>query len=309
MESARPPGATLHGHGHGDRHPGHGRPHPPARGLGLALLVVLGFGVLEVVVGWLSGSLALTSDGLHMITDAAALGLAWGAQWVARRPPDATLTFGYERIEALAGFVNAITYLALLGWIVFEAVQRIVAPPPIDTGLALPVAVLGLFINVAVWWLLHREADDLNVRGALLHVLGDLAGSVVAITAILTARYTGATIVDPILSLVLSVLLLLSTLRLLRDSGRVLMNASPPGIHPPAIAEALGSITGVLAVHDLHVWLMSGGQPALAAHVSIGAIDDWPRVLDEARHVLEERFGIGHVTLQPEVEVGGGRPV
>jgi cobalt-zinc-cadmium efflux system protein len=309
MQTLRPPETSVHGHGHDDRHPGHGRPRPPARGLGLALAVVLGFGVLEVLVGWLSGSLALTSDGLHMLTDAAALGLAWGAQWIARRPADATLTFGYERVEALAGFVNALTYLVLLVWIVFEAMQRVLAPPPIDTGLALPVAVLGLLINVIVWWLLHREASDLNVRGALLHVIGDLAGSVVAITALLTARYTGATIVDPLLSMVLSALLLLSTLRLLRDSGRVLMNATPPGLQPLAIAEALQAVDGVLAVHDLHVWSMSGGQPALAAHLRITEISDWPRVLDQARDILERRFDIGHVTLQPEAGAPDGSPV
>jgi cobalt-zinc-cadmium efflux system protein len=309
MESARTLEIGVHGHGHDDRHPGHGRPKPPARGLGLALAVVLGFGILEVLVGWLSGSLALTSDGLHMLTDAAALGLAWSAQWIARRPPDSRLTFGYERVEALAGFVNAITYLVLLGWIVVEAVQRVLTPPSIDTGLALPVAVLGLVINVIVWWLLHREASDLNVRGALLHVLGDLAGSVVAITALLTARYTGAMIVDPLLSMVLSALLLLSTLRLLHDSGRVLMNAAPADLDPVAVADSLKAIDGVFAVHDLHVWSMSGGQSALAAHLSIAEISDWPTVLDQARHVLDQRFGIRHVTLQPEFWNPVGSPV
>lgn len=309
MESARVSEIGVHGHGHDDRHPGHGRPKPPARGLGLALAVVLGFGVIEVLVGWLSGSLALAADGLHMLTDAAALGLAWGAQWIARRPPDSRLTFGYERIEALAGFVNALTYLVLLSWVVFEAIQRVLAPPPIDTDLALPVAVLGLLINVLVWWLLHREASDLNVRGALLHVLGDLAGSVVAITALLTARYTGVTIVDPLLSMVLSALLLFSTLRLLRDSSRVLMNAAPAGLDPAAVAASLEALDGVVAVHDLHVWSMSGGQPALAAHLSIVKIADWPRVLEDARQVLDQRFHIQHVTLQPEFGSRIGPPV
>jgi cobalt-zinc-cadmium efflux system protein len=266
----------------------------------MALAIVLAFGVLEVVVGWLSGSLALASDGLHMLTDAAALALAWGAQWLARRPPDARLTFGYERVEALAGFVNAIAYLGLLVWIVVEAVQRLFDPPAIATGLALPVAVAGLFVNVAVWWMLHREGDDLNVRGAMLHVLGDLAGSVVAISAILVARYTGVNLVDPLMSLVISALLLVSTLRLLRDSARVLMNAAPVGLLPADIAGVLAEIDGVRAVHDLHVWSMSSGQAALAAHLAVSELGRWPVILEAARAALEERFGIHHVTLQPE---------
>lgn len=305
MTSTHPSAGGLHAHGHDDRHPGHGRPGPPARGLGLALVVVLAFGVLEVVVGWLSGSLALASDGLHMLTDAAALALAWGAQWIARRPADARLTFGYERIESLAGFVNALSYLVLLAWIVFEALQRLSAPPPIDTGLALPVAVLGLLVNIAVWWMLHSDADDLNVRGAMLHVIGDLAGSVVAICAILAARYTGLTVIDPLMSLAISVLLLISTLRLLRDTARVLLNATPPGLDPTELATSLSSVPGVRAVHDLHVWLMAGGQPALAAHLVVDRLEDWPRVLDEVRAVMDQRFAIHHLTLQPEPAHGG----
>jgi cobalt-zinc-cadmium efflux system protein len=299
----------FHGHGHDDRHPGHGRVRSPAAGLGWALVIVLGFGLLEVVVGWLSGSLALASDGLHMLTDAGALALAWGAQWMARRPADSRLTFGYERVEALAGFVNALVYLALLAWIVIEAIGRLAAPPPIDTDLALPVAVLGLVINIAVWWVLQREHGDLNVRGALLHVVGDLVGSVVAISAILSARYLGTTVVDPLMSLVLSGLLLISTSRLLRDASRVLMNATPPGLYPADIASVLSNLEGVRAVHDLHVWLMSSGQPALAAHVSITELSAWPGILEHARHELDQAFGIRHVTLQPELEQtsSGGR--
>jgi cobalt-zinc-cadmium efflux system protein len=305
MNSAHASAGGLHAHGHDDRHPGHGRPRPPARGLGLALFVVLAFGVLEVVVGWLSGSLALASDGLHMLTDAAALALAWGAQWIARRPADARLTFGYERVESLAGFVNALSYLVLLAWIVFEALQRLSAPPPIDTGLALPVAVLGLLVNIAVWWILHSDADDLNVRGAMLHVIGDLAGSVVAICAILAVHYTGLTVVDSLMSLAISVLLLVSTLRLLRDTARVLLNATPPGLDPVELAASLSSVPGVLAVHDLHVWLMAGGQPALAAHLVVDRLEDWPRVLDEVRAAMDQRFAIHHLTLQPEPALGG----
>lgn len=300
MSSTHAGAGGLHAHGHDDRHPGHGRPRPPARGLALALVVVLSFGAVEVLVGWLSGSLALASDGLHMLTDAAALALAWGAQWIARRPADSRLTFGYERIESLAGFVNALSYLVLLAWIVVEAFQRLAVPESIDTDLALPVAVLGLLINIAVWWMLHREADDLNMRGALLHVLGDLAGSVVAICAIVAARYTGSTVLDPLMSLAISMLLLVSTLRLLRDTARVLLNATPSGLDPPVLAAALAEVPGVITVHDLHVWSMAGGQPALAAHLVVERLQDWPTVLEQVRSEMDQRFGIHHLTLQPE---------
>lgn len=289
-----------HAHGHDDRHPGHGRRSIPSRGLGIACLIVLGFSALEIIVGLTSGSLALTSDGLHMLTDALALGLAWGAQWVARRPPDARLTFGYERAESLAAFVNALTYFALLGWIVFEAIDRFRAPHPLDASLALPVAVGGLLVNIAVWWALHRDGDDLNVRGALLHVLGDLAGSAIAITAIVLAATTGWTFVDPLLTLVISVLLLISTGRLLRDSARVLMNATPQGLDLAALSSALSALPGVTDVHDLHVWSISSGQPALAAHLRLVDGADWVAVLEAARSMLSTDFSVQHVTLQPE---------
>ncbi len=289
-----------HAHGHGDRHPGHGRKSLPSRGLGIACLIIFGFSLLEIMVGLVSGSLALASDGLHMLTDALALALAWGAQWVARRPPDARLTFGYERVESLAAFVNALAYLVLLGWIVFEAIGRFRSPHVLDAGLALPVAVAGLLVNVGVWWALHRDGDDLGVRGAMLHVMGDLAGSAIAITAIVVSAATGWTAVDPLLTLVISLLLLGSTVRLLRDSSRVLMNAAPAGLDLERLSAALATLPGVTGVHDLHVWNISTGQPALAAHLQLMPGADWVAVLEHARALMAADFSIQHVTLQPE---------
>jgi cobalt-zinc-cadmium efflux system protein len=292
--------SELHSHGEDDRHPGHGRSAAPSRGLGLSLALVLSFGLVEIATGWFSGSLALLADGLHMLTDALALALAWGAQWLARRPPDAAHTFGYERVESLAAFVNALFYLGLIAWIVVEAIGRFSDPPPIVFGAAMPVAVAGLLVNAIAWWLLHRDSHDLNIRGALLHVMGDFAASLAAIIAIGVAAYTGWLLIDPLLTLLISALLLLSSLRLLADSARVLMNAAPGNLHPADIAAALRAIPGVLDVHDLHVWSMSSGQPALAAHLGVVSLVEWPAVLAAARERLVAEFGIEHITLQPE---------
>lgn len=287
-------------HGHDDHGHPHHRVHAPSSSLGWSVLIVLGFGVLEIVVGVVSGSLALASDGVHMLTDAAALGLAWGAQWFSRRKPGPQMSFGYGRIEPLAALVNGLFYLGVLGFIVHEAIGRMRAPPPIDPTVALPVAVVGLLVNAAVWRLLHGDRHELNTRGALLHVIGDFAGSLIAIVALATVWLSGWTLVDPILSLAISALLLVSTVRLLRESGRVLMNAAPDGVDPAAVEASLRSPDGVDSVHDLHLWSLGDGRPALAAHLAIDDIAHWPRILDELRRTMDERHGIRHLTLQPE---------
>jgi cobalt-zinc-cadmium efflux system protein len=157
-----------------------------------------------------------------------------------------------------------------------------------------------LLVNAIAWWLLHRDSHDLNIRGALLHVMGDFAASLAAIIAIGVAAYTGWLLIDPLLTLLISALLLISSLRLLADSARVLMNAAPGNLHPAEIAAALRCIPGVLDVHDLHVWSMSSGQPALAAHLRVVSLVQWPAVLAAARERLVTDFGIEHITLQPE---------
>jgi cobalt-zinc-cadmium efflux system protein len=164
----------------------------------------------------------------------------------------------------------------------------------------MPVAVAGLVVNAVAWWLLHRDSHDLNIRGALLHVMGDFAASMAAIIAIGVAAYTGWLLIDPLLTLLISALLLVSSLRLLVDSARVLMNAAPGGLHPEEIARVLRDIPGVMDVHDLHVWSMSSGQPALAAHLGVASLARWPAVLASARERLAADFGIEHLTLQPE---------
>lgn len=293
-----------HGHGphHGDHDPGHrhGRPDTGGSALGWSLLVVFGFGLIEIVVGFVSGSLALVSDGVHMLTDSLALAIAYGAKRLARRASGPTLSFGWGQVEPLAAFTNALFYLAVLGFIVYEALGRLVDPPPIDASLALPVAILGLLVNAGVWRILRGGRHQINTRAALLHVIGDFAGSLIAIVAIAWVHYTGWGLIDPLLSLAISALLLVSTVRLLRDSGRVLLNGVPVGLEPAQVGEALKSIDGVVGFHDLHLWSIGDGEPALAAHLRVSDMVRWPRILGQARAMLKDRFGIGHTTLQPE---------
>lgn len=292
-------------HGDDDGAHGHRRSRRPSGAIGWALVLVLGFAGVEALVGWLSGSLALVSDAVHMLTDGVALGLAFAAQLVARRRPSTTHSFGYERAETLAAFVNGLFYLALLGAIAVEAVHRLIEPRPIAAGLALPVAVLGLLINAGMLMMLHKDREHINTRAALLHVIGDFAGSLIAIVAISVAWGTGWTRIDPLLSLVLCLLMLVSTWRILRESSHILMNAAPESVDVEAVARTLHSVQGVRSVHDLHVWALGGSTVALAAHVRIDRMDRWPQALAQARKALRAEFGIEHVTLQPEAEPAG----
>jgi cobalt-zinc-cadmium efflux system protein len=291
-------------HREGDATHAH-RGRDPSKALGWSLALVLGFGAVEALVGWLSGSLALMSDAVHMVTDGMALGLAWFAQRIAQRAPTESHSFGYERVEALAAFVNGLFYLVLLGVIALEAVGRMVHPVPLRADWAFPVAVIGLVINGIMWRMLQADSDRLNTRAAMLHVIGDFAGSVTAIVAIGLAWWTGWTRFDALLALAISLVMLFSTSRVLRDSSRVLMNAAPESVDVGEAGRALRALAGVTDVHDLHVWSLGSGHTALAAHLTLERIEAWPQILARARAVMRERFGIEHLTLQPEAAAGG----
>ncbi len=289
------------GHARGDGAHEHRRTVRPAQTIGWALVLVLAFAGVEALVGWLSHSLALVSDAVHMLTDGVALGLAWIAQRIARRRPSPSHSFGYERVETLAAFVNGLFYCVLLGAIALEAVDRLANPLPIRADWALPVAVIGLVINIVMVWMLHADRDQLNVRAALLHVFGDLAGSVIAIVAITVAWLTGWLAVDPLLSLALCAIMLVSAFHILRDSSRVLMNAAPDSIDVGAAGRALLGVEGVRSVHDLHIWALGGEKTALAAHLGVEEMAQWPQVLERVRACMRDEFGIEHLTIQPEV--------
>lgn len=286
----------------GTEHVGHHLGHA-GRGRHLigALALTLGFAFIEAAAGVWSGSLALISDAGHMLTDASALGLAALAAWLARRPPSARHTYGLVRAEILAALFNGILMLGLIAFIVWEAIARLAEPRPVDGGTVLLVAFLGLLVNLLVAWRLSRGERDLNTRAALLHVIGDLLGSVAAIVAGGVILATGWTPIDPLLSLLVAGLILISAWRLIAEALHILLEATPAHLSAIAIGEALADLPGVRAVHDLHIWTLSSGKIALSAHLDLDSLETWPPVLAEARRQLAERFGIGHVTLQPEI--------
>ena len=283
-----------HGHDHAHDHGAH-----DSRRLGLALGLTLAFAGVEAVGGWLSGSLALMGDAGHMLTDATSLGLAALAARVARKPPTERHSFGLGRVEVLAALINALFMLAVVAGIAWAALDRFAHPREVSGGAVMLVAALGLVVNLGAAWLLHG-GEGLNVRGALLHVLGDLLGSVAALVAGAVILTTGWTPIDPLLSLLICVLILYASLNLLREGVHVLMEGVPGHLTLSEGGEALAAVDGVESVHDLHIWVPDAGMTALAAHLVVTDIREWEQVLERARHLLREEFGIEHTTLQPE---------
>jgi len=272
-----------------------------SRRLGWVLAITATFMVVEVIGGVLSSSLALLADAGHMFTDVAALGLSLFAIRLARRPATSKRTYGYARLEILAALVNGATLLVIAGLILVEAWERLRQPTAIGGGVMLSVATLGLGVNAVGAFLLHAHAhDNLNVRGAYLHVLGDLLGSVGAIVAAVIVLTTGWTAADPIVSALIAVLILYSAWNLVREATNVLLESVPPHIDMDAVLDELWEVDGLDDVHDVHVWTLTSGFVALSAH---GVIDDpteHTRILQDIRDKMGAR-GIKHVTFQIEL--------
>lgn len=294
------PQDNHHSHSHHGPEHHHHRP-PRGRLLILALALTLGFAVVEAVAGWWSGSLALLGDAGHMFTDSLALLLATVAAGLARRPPGPRHSYGLGRVEALAALANGITMLAVVAWITWQAVARLLAPIPVHGATVSVVALTGLLVNLVVAWLLSRGEQNLNTRAALLHVMGDLLGSVAALAAGMVISFTGWTPIDPLLSMLISGLILASTLRLLRQVVSTLLEGVPDGLSLAEIGHAMAQVDGVVSVHDLHVWSLDSRQAALSAHIIVRHNQDWPGVLLRLRRLLLGRYGIDHATLQPEL--------
>jgi cobalt-zinc-cadmium efflux system protein len=286
-------------HSHNDDH-GHNHSHSSGKILLFALVFTTGFAVVEVFAGFMANSLALLSDAGHMFTDSLSLVVGAFCAWLANKPASRKHSFGLQRAEVLGALFNVIFMFLVIAFIGYEAIQRMRNTPEVNGATVLLIGGLGLLVNVVVAWVLMRGEQTINVRGALLHVMGDLLGSVAAVAAGAIIYFGGPAIMDPILSVVVCLLILVSAVRLLGAVTRVLMEGVPQGIHPQEVSQALTEIEGVSAVHDLHIWSLSSTSHALAAHVDLRAMPEWQAVLPQIRRVLHDRFGIEHSTLQPE---------
>ena len=282
-------------------HLAQGRTTPLPR-LWLVLGLTGAFMVLEVVGGWLSGSLALLADAGHMLTDAGALALALLTAWIARRPANDSKTYGYLRWEILAALVNGAALFGIAAWVVLEALRRINHPQPIRSGMFLAIAAAGLVVNLISLGLLHgARSGSLNARGAYLHVLSDALGSLGALAAAAIIWSTGWTVADPIASIALSLLILVGAWRLLRESTAILLESVPGHVSMSEVQRRILAVPGVRAAHDLHVWTVVNGVVAMSGHAVVPDLGAHPGVLDGIRREMAG-LGIGHVTIQLEVE-------
>jgi cobalt-zinc-cadmium efflux system protein len=293
---------TIDGHAHHHHH--HAVSPDADRGrLVTALALILGFMVAEVAAGLLSGSLALLSDAAHMLTDAGSIALALVAARLAARPPSAAFTFGLGRAEIISAQVNGAALLVLAGVIAVEAVQRLMSPPDVEGGVVVVVGLVGALVNVAAAWQLARaERRSLNVEGARAHVLTDLWASLAAATAGAIILITGWGAADGVAALLVAALMVRSGWALLRDAGRVLLEGSPEGVRSEDVGRALAAAPGIVEVHDLHVWEVTSGFTALAAHVLVAPGDDCHARRRELELLVHDRFGIDHTTLQVDHE-------
>ncbi|MEA2370045.1 MAG: cobalt-zinc-cadmium efflux system protein [Solirubrobacteraceae bacterium] len=294
---------TGHAHGGGHGHAGHSHgvsPDADAAKLSIALGLIVGFMVVEVVVGLVAHSLALLSDAAHMLTDAAAIGLSLVAARLALRPAKGAMTFGLKRVEILSAQANGVTLLVLAAFIAYEGVRRLFDPPVVRAGLILAVALVGVAVNITATWTLARaNRQSLNVEGSFQHLLTDLyafVGTAIAAGVILLTGFNRA---DPIVSLLIAGLMIHSGYGLVKASARIFLEAAPHGLDPNVIGLALAGYPGVVEVHDLHVWEVTSGFPALSAHVLVdNDHNDCHGVRRSLTALLHDRFEIDHVTLQ-----------
>lgn len=298
----------MHDHHHHHHRHGHGHGHG-GNGLLWALGLTLGFALLEGIGGWWAQSLALLGDAGHMVSDATALGLAALAARIARRPPSTRHSYGLGRAEVVAALVNSLFMVAVVTLIGFAAIERLQQPVAVHGGAVIAIALAGLAVNVLVAWVLSRGERTLNSRAALLHVLGDALASVAALTAGAVIYFTGWTPIDPLLSLFICALILVSVIRLLREVLHVIMEGVPPYLELRDVGRAMAGVSGVGSVHDLHIWTLSSGNVVLSAHIVIASMTHWDDVLLALRRLLHERYGIDHVTLQPELPAAVRVPV
>jgi cobalt-zinc-cadmium efflux system protein len=286
-------------HDHGPGHSHGVDPEADRRWLSIALALILGFMAVEVIVGLVAHSLALISDAAHMLTDAAAIILALIAIRLAARPARGTYTYGLKRAEILSAQANGLSLLLLGGWLAYESIRRLLSPPEVAGGAVLITALAGIAINVAAAWALGQaNRASLNVRGAFQHILNDLYAFVATAVAGLVMLLTGFTRADAIASLIVVALMAKAGVELLRDSGRILLEAAPAGLNPDSIADRLLAEDGVVEIHDLHIWVITSNHPALSAHVLMRPDADCHAARVRMEGVLSAQYGLTHTTLQ-----------
>lgn len=281
--------------GHDHDHAGHGR-----RALAIALLINTVFFVIELAGALYAGSLALLADAIHMLTDSASLGLALLAAWVATRPADEKRTYGYQRTEVLAALVNGLLLVMTVGYILYEAIGRFQDPPAVQPEVIVVVGLVGLGANLAAAYVLMDDRENLNVRGAFLHLVADAASSVATVFVGVALLYTDYLVLDPLFAVLISAVILYSTRGLLGDSLNVLLQGTPGDVDVGEVREFLAGLEGVEDVHDVHVWALSSERYALSAHLVVREGVDSDAVLERSRSALRDRFGIGHATIQIE---------
>lgn len=299
-----------HDHSHGGQNHGHGgHDHSGGRNtnkkmLIIALVLTTGFMFAEIFGGILSNSLALLSDAGHMFSDAFSMALSLIAILLSAKPPSLKRTYGFFRFEILAAFINGITLAVIAVYIYYEAYQRIISPPEVQSNIMLVIAILGLLVNIAAMWILTRgdTSGNLNMRSAFLHVIGDMLGSVGAIAAGLLIMFFGWYIADPIISVIIATLILLSGWRVTKESVHILTEGSPRHIDLKELEEELVKIDGVISVHDLHVWTITSRMEALSCHIVIDPPANHQEILLAAQKMIRDIYGINHTTLQLETE-------
>lgn len=289
----------MHDHHHHHHH-SHTGSH---KALLLAILLTLGFAAIEALGGLWSGSLVLLGDAGHVASDSLALAISAFAAWVALKPPSHKHSYGLGRAEIIAAWVSSVVMLVIALVIIVEAIRRFDIPLQVRGGPVMVIAAAGLLLNLGIAWMLARRERTLNIRAILLHVLSDILGTFAVLISGAVIYFTHWTKIDPILSIVIGVLIIFSSLRLLRESITILMEGVPDHLDLHEVQETLSQQTDVKAVHDLHIWTLSSGKTALSAHIDIDNITKWDEVLLTLKSVLHEKYHIDHITLQPEIDV------
>ncbi|WP_312475674.1 cation diffusion facilitator family transporter [Neobacillus sp.] len=290
-----------HGHSHGHSHTGN------KKALLSSFILIAAFMVVEVIGGFLTNSLALLSDAGHMLSDAAALGLSFFAIKLGEKQVSQEKTYGYKRFEIIAAALNGLTLIVISLIIFYEAIRRFFAPPEVQSTGMLVISIIGLLVNIiAAWILMQGDKDEnLNVRSAFLHVLGDMLGSVGAIVAALLIMFFGWGIADPIASVIVAALILVSGFRVTKDSFHILMEGAPTQIDINQVKKELGRIPLVKEVHDLHIWTITSGYPVLSCHVTISDEGIHDEILSQSQRILHDEFQIEHSTIQVEKAANG----